>query len=145
MMGEITAGVFGLAAGGITAAGVFALISALNLLPRFAGRSHTEEYIQLYEWMIILGGVSGNIFYLVQRNLPFPLWFGAAAGAAGGLFAGIFVGSLVMSLAETLDGIAVFGRRLKLTAGVAYIVLAVALGKLGGSILQFLWRFAKAE
>ncbi len=54
-----------------------------------------------------------------------------------GIFAGIFVGCLSIALAEVLDGIPIFARRVKLKMGVSIAVLAVALGKIAGSLVYF--------
>ena len=55
-----------------------------------------------------------------------------------GIFAGIFVGCLSIALAEVLDGIPIFARRVKLKMGVSTAVLAIALGKIAGSLIYFI-------
>ena len=54
-----------------------------------------------------------------------------------GLASGIFVGCLVMSLAETLKALPVINRRIGLAVGLQYVILAVALGKMAGSLVYF--------
>ena len=49
----------------------------------------------------------------------------------------IFVGCLVMSLAETLQALPVFSRRIHLAVGFQYVILSIALGKLMGSLIYF--------
>ena len=53
-------GLFGLAGGMVTAAGVFALITVIGIIPRLAGRSRTGARIHTYETAICLGGILGN-------------------------------------------------------------------------------------
>lgn len=48
-----------------------------------------------------------------------------------------FVGCLVMSLAETLQALPVFSRRIHLAVGFQYVILSIALGKLMGSLIYF--------
>ena len=48
-----------------------------------------------------------------------------------------FFGCLSIALAEVLDGIPIFARRVKLKMGVSIAVLAVALGKIAGSLVYF--------
>ncbi|MCI8513079.1 MAG: stage V sporulation protein AB [Lachnospiraceae bacterium] len=129
----------GLCAGGIIAAGVFAFIAVIGLVPRLAGRTHTAKHIELYEDFIVLGGTSGNLLSLYGSELSFDLPFlpGSLAGAAFGLASGVFVGSLVMSLAETLDAVPVLIRRLKLSVGLPWMILSLALGKTAGAFLFF--------
>lgn len=129
----------GLCAGGIIAAGVFAFIAVIGLIPRLAGRTHTAKHIELYEDFIMLGGTAGNLLSLYGGNLNvrLPVFFSAPAGILFGLAAGIFVGSLVMSLAETLDAVPVLIRRLKLSVGLPWMILSLALGKMAGSFLFF--------
>lgn len=55
-----------------------------------------------------------------------------------GIFAGIFVGCLSIALAEVLDGIPIFARRVRLKMGVSIAVLAVAVGKIAGSLYYFI-------
>lgn len=127
----------GLSAGGIVAAGVFAFLAIIGVFPRLIGKTKTRDHILLYETVIILGGTLGNLLDLYE--FPVPL-----AGAVGhvlllifGVAVGVFVGCLVMSLAETLNTLPVIVRRIHLAVGLQYIILAVALGKMAGSLWYF--------
>ena len=124
----------GFAAGGIIAAGVFAFITVIGLIPRLAARTRTAHRIHLYEDCIVIGGGLGNVMDLFHPGL----WGGSAAGGLFGLLAGVFVGCLVMSLAETLDAVPVLSRRVRLSVGLQYVVLALAVGKCAGALLYFL-------
>lgn len=134
---------FGLCAGGVIAAGVFAFLAIIGVFPRVIGKSRTGSKILLYETMIILGGSLGNVVDLYE----FPLFPGLLPGFSvpgqlllglWSVFAGIFVGCLVMSLAETLKAFPVISRRVHLSVGLPYIILAVALGKMCGSLFYFI-------
>ena len=50
---------FGLCAGGIIAAGVYAFLAIIGVFVRMIGKTKTKKHIMLYENMIILGGVLG--------------------------------------------------------------------------------------
>ena len=135
---------FGLCAGGVIAAGVFAFLAMIGVFPRVIGRTHTGEHILLYETVIILGGVFGNVLDLYEFPMPLGV-SGMGSPVLGhlvlgffGLGAGLFIGCLVMSLAETLKAIPVISRRICLSVGLQYIILSVALGKLSGSLLYFI-------
>lgn len=127
-------GLAGLSAGGIIAAGIFAFLAIIGVFPRLIGKTCTNKHILLYETIIVLGGIGGNIADLY--NYPLPL--GEPFNAVFGLSAGIFVGCLVMSLAETLKTLPVISRRIGLSVGLQYVILSVAIGKLTGSLIYFI-------
>ena len=54
-----------------------------------------------------------------------------------GLFMGMFVGCLALAIAEMLNSIPIFARRVSYRHGLGIAVLAVALGKLAGSLYYF--------
>jgi len=54
-----------------------------------------------------------------------------------GVFAGIFVGCLALAIAEMLNTIPVFARRIGFRHGLGVAILSVALGKLCGSLIYF--------
>ena len=130
----------GLSAGGIIAAGVFAFLAIIGVFPRLIGKTRTNRHILLYETMIILGGVLGNIWDIYEIPLGFGgnLFLGVYGTAVG-----IFVGCLVMSLAETLKALPVISRRLNLGVGLQYIILSLGLGKLIGSLIFFTEKFGQ--
>ena len=55
-----------------------------------------------------------------------------------GLFAGMFVGCLALAIAEMLDSIPIFTRRISFRHGLGCMILSIALGKVCGSLLFFL-------
>ncbi|MGN0298846.1 MAG: stage V sporulation protein AB [Lachnospiraceae bacterium] len=120
----------GLGAGAITAAGTFALITVVGILPRLAGYTHTAKHMHLYEWSIIAGGIVGNILYLFPISLTYIRFLIPVFGLA----LGVFVSSLVMSLAETIDVMPILVRRFRIREGFAWIIVAFALGKVLGSL-----------
>lgn len=123
----------GLCFGSTVSAGVFAFITMLDVIPRLAHRTGTAAHLYGYELAIILGGTFGNIAFLFVRHLPVTqLGMGVF-----GLCAGIFVGCLAMALAESLRVIPVFTKRLNLRKGLPVILLALALGKLAGTLFQY--------
>ena len=130
---EVLMGVTGLGAGTLVAAGVFALISSIGLIPRMAGKTHTGSHVKKYEMAVLFGGTFGNIMNIFEISVP----LGVVGLISFGLFAGIFVGCLATSLAESLDATAIFARRVRLHKGMGVIILSVAMGKLLASILFF--------
>ena len=130
---NVALGFLGLSAGGIIAAGVFAFLAIIGVFPRIMGRTGTKR-IFLYETLIILGGIWGNVSDIYE----IPIGFGGnIVLGIFGLASGLFVGCLVMSLAETLKVLPVMNRRIGLAVGLQYVILSVALGKLVGAIAFF--------
>ncbi len=145
----IWAGSFGL----LTSAGVFTVLVAVGLVPRFAGKTHTAGKVFLYEEMVIFGSISGGIgsifaeyiqpaaFLRAQYTEVVWLWeiLGIVGQAAFGVFAGMFVGCLALAIAEMLDSIPIFARRISFRHGLGVAVLGIALGKLCGSLGYFVY------
>ena len=134
---QILMAVIGLSAGMVVAGGLFSFISGLGVISDFADRTHTGEYIMLYEDSVALGGILGNLFFIYQIEIPYGAWLVPIFG----LFGGIFVGCWSMALAEILDVVPIFVRRVKLLRGIQYVILGVALGKGLGALLFFFNRF----
>ena len=101
--------------------------------PRYAGITHTSDHILLYEDVSLLGTVLGNLYFLFR----FPIPLGKPFLILYGTFSGIFLGGWILALAEMADVFPIFSRRIRLTEGMPVIIIAVALGKLLGSMLFY--------
>ncbi len=134
VMQQVALMFIGVSAGGVIAAGVFAFLAIIGVFPRLIGKTRTNRHILLYDTLIVLGGVLGNISDICE----FPILIGGNLFLGiFGLSVGIFVGCLVMSLAETLKTVPVINRRIHLAVGLQYVILAIAVGKLIGSLIYF--------
>ncbi len=160
--------VFGFSAGLLVSAGVFTVLLAVGLTPRFIGKTHTGKKIFLYESCIMSGAILGTVFSVIPVMTKAGGWlrkwacaWGMGNGSASdmasgnsmflimmdiageiflgvaGLFMGMFVGCLALAIAEMLNSIPIFSRRVSYRHGLGLAVLAVALGKLTGSLLYF--------
>ena len=123
--------IIGLSAGIVIAGGLFSFIASLGVVSDLADRTHTGKYVRLYEDMVTLGGVLGNVFFLFQPRMLLGEWFLALLG----VFIGVFVGCEIMALAEILNIFPIFVRRVKLLKYVPYFILMVALGKTVGEMV----------
>lgn len=144
-------GFAGMSFGLLAAAGVFTVLSAVGLIPRFIGNTHTAKEIWLYEDMVIWGTIAGGLFSLfadLWHLGELGEWYlGAEAwGIIGnvllgivGVFSGMFVGCLALAVAEMLDSIPIFSRRISFRHGLGVVVLSVAVGKLCGALFYF-WK-----
>lgn len=144
-------GICGICFGILTSAGVFTVLSAVSLVPRFIGKMHSAKHIQRYENMIIAGTVVGGLysvfadildiggFALDTLHIPKVVWSYSARGllAIAGLFSGIMVGCLALAIAEMLDSIPIFTRRVSFRHGLGIVILCMAAAKVLGSFFYF--------
>ncbi|MCI8341997.1 MAG: stage V sporulation protein AB [Firmicutes bacterium] len=133
MIKNIILSIIGFSSGVLVAGGIFAFIAVIGVVPRLAQKTGTEKYITVYEDAITLGGIFGCTNMFVSYFIP----VGDIAAAIIALAIGVFVGSLAVSLAEVIDVVPVFMRRVRLTKGLSLFLLALALGKLTGSLMNF--------
>lgn len=147
--------VVGISFGLFAAGGVFTVLISVGLIPRFAGKMHVSRKVLLFEEAVVFGVVMGTflsvfdrygrIGELVREGQVFGTgtdavwgWIGTAVIMLFGLFAGIFVGCLALAIAEMLNTIPVFARRIGFRHGLGIVVLSIALGKAAGSLLYFI-------
>lgn len=145
---------FGVAAGSLTSAGYFAVITGVGLINRVAAVTKTTNKIIVYEEMLILGATIGNILAVFDISGVIPknlintasedtlhvvvTWIAIAVIVIYGVFAGMFTGLLVVCLAETTKALPIFIRRVRIGAGLGIIILMIGLGKAVGHLLFYL-------
>lgn len=143
--------IVGASYGLLAAAGVFTVLVAVGLVPRFAGKTHTANSVVLYEEMVIFGSIIGGLVSLFpeysqlgaffQKNFPDAYMLRMVSGnifqGIFGFFSGMFIGCLALAIAEMLDSVPIFTRRVGFRHGLGMAILCMALGKLCGSIFYF--------
>lgn len=128
-------GFIGLAAGGAVAAGTFAFIIVIGVVPRMIAKCSLAKHTVLFENMIVLGGIVGNLVS-VFTGIPIPV--GHWILVLFGFCAGIFVGCIAVALAEILNTFPILFRRFRIKEGLPWIMIFMALGKSVGSMYYFL-------
>ena len=124
----------GIASGAAVAAGLFTFLVITGVPHRLMAVTHTSAHGWWYEWMLIGGGITGNVLWIMN-----PSWYvGTAAAGMTGLLIGLFVGCMTGAIAEVLDAFPVFLRRAGIKKGIAFIVVGMAVGKAVGA---WLWYF----
>lgn len=136
----------------LSSGGVFTVFVTVGLIPRFADKTHTANKIIWYENCIVAGAVLGCVFSVysefftvvfgkaaVEHIVHWSLW-GNWILAVFGIFAGMFVGCFAIAIAEMLNTIPIFTRRVSLGKGVGIVMLMLALGKTIGSFIYFFLR-----
>ena len=129
----------GFCGGAVVAAGVYAFITVLGLIPRLAARTRTAYQVKRYENWVILGSLFGNLVDLFDLPLG---WGGLPLMVLWGFCSGVFEGCLVMALAETLDTIPTISRRIRLAVGIQYVITGIGLGKTAGALIYFIYNIA---
>ena len=61
---QIFLGILGISGGFAVAGGLFALLIALGVISRFAGKTHTAQYIFYYEDATAIGGIPVSYTHL---------------------------------------------------------------------------------
>ena len=126
--------VIGFGSGLVIAGAVYAFITIVGVVPRLAQKTRTTGQIKVYESALALGGIFGTLAGIFQFYLP----IGHVPVVLVSVLNGIFIGCLAMSLAEVLNVIPILSRRARLQRGMFFLVMAIAIGKLVGSLLYFL-------
>lgn len=126
--------------GALVSAGVLTVLVSVGLIPRFAQKTKSADQIILYENAVVLGTIVGGILTVFSSYLRFPEgagWSGIVLLIVYGLFGGMFEGCVALAIAEMLDSIPIFSRRVGFHQGIEAFVAAVALGKVAGSLSYF--------
>ena len=136
----------------LSSGGVFTVFVTVGIVPRFADKTHTAHKIIWYENCIVAGTIFGCLCSVYKENIKefgglaalftvprWELWQGLLL-AVFGVFAGMFVGCFAIAIAEMLDTIPIFTRRVKLGKGIGIVMLFLALGKTVGALYYFYHR-----
>lgn len=151
---QVFLGICGLSFGLLSSAGVFTVLASVGLIPRFAGKMHVAKKVFVLEEAVVFGTLFGGFFsvfsrygevgkFVLSRQIfgteTVVIWkiLGNGFLILWGFFAGIFVGCLALAIAEMLDSIPIFSRRVGFRHGLGLAIAATAFGKLIGSLLYF--------
>ena len=132
--------VTGIASGLGVAAGTFAFLVVISIIPRMVQKAKLEHKIIYIENIIFRGIIFGTVLSLFtwKKKLLFTI-LGRSMLTIFGISAGIFVGCLAVALAEILDTFPIFFRRLHIKESFGkWMLFSMAMGKLIGSLFFFL-------
>jgi stage V sporulation protein AB len=91
--------------------------------------------IHAYEWAVIIGAVTGVLASLRDPKLGLSQYFLVPLGLAGG----IFIGMTAAALTEVLNVIPILSKRIGLDGKIISLLMAIVLGKIFGSIFQWVY------
>ena len=132
--------VVGVASGLGVAAGTFAFLVVISIIPRLVQKAKLEHKIIYLENIVFRGILFGTVLSLFswKKKLLFTL-LGRSMLTIFGISAGIFVGCLSVALAEILDTFPIFFRRLRIKESMGkWMLFSMAMGKMIGSLFFFL-------
>lgn len=130
----------GLCSGTGIAAGTFAFLLVIRVIPRMVQKAKIEHKVIYIENVVFRGLLFGTVLSLFSWKKKWLLAIlGRSILTIYGLSAGIFVGCLAVALAEILDTFPIFFRRLRISEGcTSMMIFVMAVGKLIGSLFFFL-------
>lgn len=124
----------GLAGGLAVGAGFVAFIVVLDIIPRLAQISYTGDRIAWLEAAVVVG-----VMYWTLADFNDWLWYANPVGSGAiGLLSGMFVGMLAAALTEVLNVLPILAKRLRLFNVLRWLLLAMVLGKICGSLFDWL-------
>ncbi len=136
---HILLGILALFSGTAVSAGTFAFLLVIGVIPRMLCKTSLAKQVIRIENVIILGIIFGVISSVFMRAFPVYGWFpGHIIVALYGISAGVFVGCIAAALAEILHTFPILFRRVRLKAGLPWVMAAMAFGKLCGSLFYFI-------
>ncbi|WP_301335708.1 stage V sporulation protein AB [Bacillus sp. FJAT-27445] len=115
--------------------GYVAFLTVLGIIPRLAQISKTVDKVVWYEAAIILGTMAGIYGGLRDPDFGLSPLIIIFLGLAGGIFVGMIAGAL----AEVLNVIPILAKRLNIDGKIITLLMAVVLGKIFGSLFQWLY------
>ena len=124
----------GISAGITVGSAIAAFFTLLEFVPRIVQVTETWDNIVFYEYAMVLGAVTGSILSYADFNLGLNKFIVIIIGLLSGAFLGLFTSAL----AEVLNVIPVFARKFKVKHQLIYIIVALILGKVMGSLFYFL-------
>ncbi|BBH21056.1 stage V sporulation protein AB [Paenibacillus baekrokdamisoli] len=125
----------GIAGGLAVGSGLVALLIVLDLIPRLAQLSYGFRKSLWYETAV----VSGAVFWSLADFLDIRLWLPSHSSLIFvGLLDGIFIGMLAAALTEVMNVLPILAKRLRLSGYLVSLLMAMVLGKVTGSLFDWL-------
>lgn len=133
-IGNGFAAVVGLAGGIAVGGGMVAFLVVLDILPRLAQLTRAFHRVHFMEGAI----VAGVIVCTFADFFDWRVHLAPAAAGVVGLFAGCFVGMLAGALTEVLNVLPIMAKRIGLGGFVVWLLMAMVLGKVAGSLFEWI-------
>lgn len=127
--------ILSISAGVVVGTAITSFLVILKIVPRLSQLVKSKNSTLIYEIMLVMGITTFSIFYLLSIKLYFGNYYAVLIGS----FAGVFIGMITAALTEVLNVIPIIVRRLKVQKYLKYLMIAIVLGKIVGSLISFLF------
>lgn len=124
----------GLAGGIAVGSGMVAFLLVLDIVPRLAQLTCSMDKIHGYETAV----VAGSVFWTFADFFDWRMFGTVLSPAAFGLLGGIFVGMLAAALTEVINVLPILAKRLGMSRHILSLLMAMILGKVAGSLFEWL-------
>lgn len=120
----------GLAVGG----GMVAFLIVLDIVPRLAQITRAFHRVHFFEGAM----VTGVLFWTFADFLNWRVALSPLVTVVVGLLVGCFNGMLAGALTEVLNVLPIMAKRLGLGAFIVWLLMAMVLGKVAGSLFEWI-------
>jgi len=127
--------ILGLAGGIAVGSGLVSLLIVFDLIPRLAQIARAYRKAAWFELAVITGAVFWSMVDFMDWHWSLPT---IVTMVPIGLLDGIFVGMLAAALTEVMNVLPILARRLRLESYMVALVTAMMLGKVAGSLFDWL-------
>lgn len=124
----------GFSGGVAVGSGFVAFITVLDIIPRLVQLTRSHRHLRKMEWALVGGVVFFTLLDFYGWQIFLPRW----CASLYGLLAGVFVGMLAAGLTEALNVFPILAKRLQMDEKLLYLLMAMVLGKIAGSLLQWM-------
>ncbi len=127
--------VIGFASGIMIGGGFVGLLTILGIIPRLVHLSNSNHLLIIYPFVLIFGVQLGTYLSFTEITWHYSppiiiIW---------GLLQGIFNGMIAAALAEILNVFPLLAKRIGLQKYILYLLFAIVLGKMFGSLMQWIF------
>jgi len=126
--------ILGFSGGVAVGTAVASFLTLLDIIPRLAQISDSNEQLYIYQRVIVISVILTTLIEFFQISLYGNVIFLVPIG----IFTGAFIGLIASALAEVLNVIPVLENKLKLKELLQIPVLCISLGKVIGSLIDWL-------
>ncbi|EOD01512.1 stage V sporulation protein AB [Caldisalinibacter kiritimatiensis] len=137
MLKSIVLIIIGISGGIVVGNALASFITLLDIIPRLAQLTNSQKSISLYTKVMIISVVLIALMTFLNFSIKLNTFFLIPIG----LTMGAYIGLLAAALAEVVNVIPVLVNRLNIQDYVYYVLIALSVGKVVGSLLQWLILF----
>ena len=134
-LADIVLAIIGLAGGFSVGSAFVALLIVLDLIPRLVQLTSAHRRSWLFESAILIGAV----YWICADQFRWVLGWSAGILLIPAVFQGVFVGMFAAALTEVLNVLPIIAKRLRLKPYLFTLLIAMMLGKVAGSLVEWLW------